>query len=86
MKANQIITAAELESIISKHGVGTVSIDGEMPRDYKSFAQLGIDAEDTFCVIINYGMAVQFHLLSIDMRAIITTGLCAEVINMEWAA
>lgn len=87
MKANEIITAAELTSIIAAHGADTVSVDGSTPEFFSSSADLGLDGSETFRVVLNYGHEVQFHLISDDMRAIITTGLKGRCDDAEgWVA
>lgn len=87
MKANDIISAADLTALIKKHGTGTVSFDGSMPEEYLKAEDLGLEEGDTFRVVLNYGYEVQFHPVSDKMRAIITTGLkgrCDPV--MGWMA
>lgn len=87
MQANDIISSAELNALIEKHGTGTVSFDGSMPEEYTQAADLGLEEGDIFRVVMNYGYEVQFHLISDQMRAIITTGLkgrCDQV--MGWMA
>jgi hypothetical protein len=86
MKTNDVISAAELSSIITTYGPGHVSVDGEMPYEYFSVDDLELDAKDQFEVSINYSNQVQFHLVSNDMRAIVTTGLRGRVEKMEWVA
>jgi len=87
MKTNDIITAAELTSLIEKHGAGTVSIDGSMPEQFANAAELGLGGSDEFRVVINYGHPVQFHLISREMRAIVTTGLTGRCDAVEgWVA
>jgi hypothetical protein len=75
MKTNDIIGANTLVELIAQYGAGDVSFDGAMPEGYASAADLGIEECDSFRVVINYGYEVQFHLISDDMRAVITTGL-----------
>lgn len=87
MKANEIISAAELAEIIEKNGPVTVSLDGSMPENFLSAEALCLEEGDTFRVVLNYGHQVQFHLVSDQGRAIITTGLkgrCDPV--MGWMA
>lgn len=75
MQANDIITSAQLTALIAEHGADMVSVDGSMPEAYSDAAELGLDGGETFRVVINYGHEVQFHLISDEMRAIVTTGL-----------
>ncbi len=87
MKANEIITASELTSIIAAHGADTVSVDGSMPEFFSSSADLDLDGSETFRVVLNYGHEVQFHLISEDLRAIVTTGLKGQHNPVEgWVA
>lgn len=75
MKANDIISAADLAELIAEHGADMVSVDGSMPEAYGDASDLRLDGSETFRVVINYGHEVQFHLISDEMRAIVTTGL-----------
>lgn len=87
MKTNDIITAAELEAIIEKHGAGDVSVDGSWPEQFSNASELEMDGSETFRVVINYGHEVQFHLVSDEMRAIVTTGLKGRCDDVEgWVA
>ncbi|WP_338924604.1 hypothetical protein V0M98_33855 (plasmid) [Pseudomonas silesiensis] len=86
MKTNDIITAAQLIDLIAVHGTHTVSFDGGIPEPYTIGDEIGLEGGETFRVVINYGHEVQFHLVSDDMRAIITTGLKGRCENMEWVA
>lgn len=87
MKTNDIITAAELADIIDEHGAGHVSVDGSMPEAFTSASDLSLDTADTFRVVVNYGHEVQFHLISAEMRAIVTTGLKGRCDDIEgWMA
>lgn len=87
MKTNDIITASELIAIIAEHGAGHASIDGSMPEAFTSAYDLHLDTADTFRVVVNYGHEVQFHLISAEMRAIVTTGLKGRCDYMEgWMA
>ena len=75
MNTGDIITAAELKKIIETHGAGVFSVDGSTWESFESAASLELDGTESFGVVINYGHEVQFHLISDDMRAIVTTGL-----------
>ena len=87
MKTNDIITAAELSALVASHGAGTISVDGSMPEAFVNGEDLGIETGDRFTVVVNYGHAVQFHLVSDEMRAIITTGLKGRCDDMDgWVA
>ena len=87
MKTNDIITAAELETIIASHGAGFLNIEGSMPVQFSGAFDLGLDGSEEFRVVINYGHPVQFHLISDEMRAIVTTGLTGSCDDVEgWVA
>jgi len=86
MKTDEIISSKELVKIISAYGAGYVSVDGEMPYEYETAKALELDGSEKFKVVVNYAHPVEFHLISDDMRAIVTTGLTGRVEKMEWVA
>ena len=83
MNTNQIISVTELKTLIAQHGVESVMIDGQFDEE-KDVSSLEDDQE--FNVVINYGHEVQFHLISDDVRVIITTGLKGRCENTGWVA
>lgn len=87
MKQGDIIAAQELAAIIAEHGPGHLSVDGSMPSPYSAATNLELDGTEKFRVVLNYGHEVQFHLVSEEVRAVVTTGLCGRCDDMEgWMA
>ncbi len=83
MKNGEIITAKDLINVIDRNGAGSFSVNGSLYEKYDRSSDLELDEEARFEVVINFGHKVQFHLVSSDIRAIVTTGLKGCVVNRE---
>ena len=83
MKNGEIITAKDLINVIDRNGSGSLSVNGSFYENYDYSSDLDLDESDSFEVVINFGNEVQFHLVSSDTRAIVTTGLKGSVVNRD---
>ncbi|MFG3493360.1 hypothetical protein [Streptomyces sp. NPDC047972] len=83
-----IISSAQLTSIINKHGAGYLLCNRSLHDYYSSADELEMDESEKFEVLVNYGFPVQFHLVGSSDGVMVTTGLKGtfDDESMTWVA